>query len=229
MSNLDDYNSKLAIIMAIESDKTPTMPVDVAIDEGEELFWSTHDKAVLTADGLEEGYIEDLKIRIGACREAESRWVKERKSRKASDQEWNEKSPEAYTLRDKLLHKLQHAYRKNNILSIKVKDIAQGTGHADMIQDLNDLAVLGKDYPDGLSGINFDLTLLDQAASMSDEMGDLLGRANGDRKSKKPSKIIRDKAYLHMKEATDEIRACGKYSFWKNKDRLKGYASDYLR
>lgn len=98
-----------------------------------------------------------------------------------------------------------------------------------MIQDLNDYAVLGKDYPEKLSIINFDMSLLELAATMSDEMGDLLGRANGDRKSKRPLKTIRDKAYAYMKEAVDEIRACGKYSFFDNKDRLKGYRSEYLR
>jgi hypothetical protein len=42
-------------------------------------------------------------------------------------------------------------------------------------------------------------------------------------------KIIRDKAYAHLKELVDEIREAGKYVFRNNKNRLKGYSSDYWR
>jgi len=41
--------------------------------------------------------------------------------------------------------------------------------------------------------------------------------------------IIRDKAYTYMKQAVDEIRECGKFVFWRNPDRLKGYMSDHWR
>lgn len=34
-------------------------------------------------------------------------------------------------------------------------------------------------------------------------------------------KIIRDKAYTFLKEAYDEVRACGKYVFADDPDRLK--------
>lgn len=230
MSNLDDYNNKLEKIEAIESDKVPNMPVKKGIKEAEDLYhWSKHDKKELVADGMDEAFIEDLSVRAGACREAESRWGKERKSREEGAQEWSEKAPDAFKFRDKMLRKLRHAYRKDAELTKLVRAIAEGYGNADMIQDLNDISVVGKDYPDGLNAIYFDLAQLDVAAAMSDEMGDLLGRANGDRKSRNPIKMIRDKAYAYMKEAVDEIRECGKFTFFESKKRLKGYSSDYFR
>jgi hypothetical protein len=39
-----------------------------------------------------------------------------------------------------------------------VSAITDGSGHADMIQDLNDIAVLGRENPDPLTAIGFDLT-----------------------------------------------------------------------
>jgi hypothetical protein len=98
-----------------------------------------------------------------------------------------------------------------------------------MIQDLNDIAVLGRENPEPLTAIGFDLTQLDMAATRADELADLLAEANGDKADPNESKIIRDKAYTQMKSLVDEIREAGKYVFRKDKNRLKGYSSDYWR
>jgi hypothetical protein len=42
-------------------------------------------------------------------------------------------------------------------------------------------------------------------------------------------KIIRDKAYTHLKMLVDEVREAGKYVFRNNKNRLKGYSSSYWK
>jgi hypothetical protein len=115
------------------------------------------------------------------------------------------------------------------VLLSRVSDIADGSGHADMIQDLNDLAVLGKANSEFLTAIGFDLSLLDTAASVADELADLLATANGDKVEKNASKTIRDKAYTHLKELVDEVRAAGKYLFWRNPNRLKGYTSEFWK
>ncbi|WP_346862443.1 hypothetical protein [uncultured Draconibacterium sp.] len=57
----------------------------------------------------------------------------------------------------------------------------------------------------------------------------MLAEANGDKADPNESKIIRDKAYTHMKVLVDEIRLAGKYVFRKNPNRLKGYSSEYWR
>jgi hypothetical protein len=80
-----------------------------------------------------------------------------------------------------------------------------------------------------LTPINFDLTRLDTAANLSDRMGDLLGATNGERKEVSEAIQIRDKAYTYLKLAVDEIRECGKFAFWRNPDRLKGYNSEYWK
>lgn len=40
---------------------------------------------------------------------------------------------------------------------------------------------------------------------------------------------MRNRAYIYLKQAVDEIRDCGKYTFACNPERLKGYRSEYLR
>jgi len=64
---------------------------------------------------------------------------------------------------------------------------------------------------------------------MSDQGANLLAESNGSKLKGNETKILRDKAYTHLKEVADQVRACGKYIFWKDKDRLVGYQSDYWK
>ncbi|WP_319482928.1 hypothetical protein [uncultured Draconibacterium sp.] len=232
MANTDDYNAKLAEIEAIPNEevKDPNMPVDIALQEAENLYhWSSDDVEALKVVGTTKAMLNDLPVRAGACREAQSIWNKDFRSQQEAQEEWAEKSPLAYEFKTDLLASMRFAYRKNDALLSRVSAITDGSGHADMIQDLNDIAVLGRENPDPLTAISFDLEQLDEAATLADTLADLLAEANGDKADPNESKIIRDKAYLHMKELVDEIREAGKYVFRKDPNRLKGYSSDYWR
>jgi hypothetical protein len=149
MANIDDYNARLGEIQAIPDEETrgPDIPVDVALQEAENLHhWSLDDAVALAVVGI-----------------------------------------------------------------------------------TTDIAVLGRENPEPLTAIGFDLTQLDLAATRADELANLLAEANADKADPNESKIIRDKAYTHMKALVDEIREAGKYVFRNNKNRLKGYSSDYWR
>ncbi len=232
MANIDDYNDLLANIQAIpdEEVREPVIPVDVALQEAENLHhWSLDDAAALAVVGITADMINALPMRAGACREAQSIWNKDYRSQQEAQKQWAEQVPEAYAFRDDLLASMRFAYRKDEALLSRVSAITEGNGHADMIQDLNDIAVLGGAYPDPLTAIGFDLDQLDVAATRADELADLLAEANGDKADANQSKLIRDKAYTHLKALVDEIREAGKYVFRKDPNRLKGYASDYWR
>lgn len=230
MSTTSDYNDLLAVITTIKPAEVlaPNMPIDVFVQEAENLYhWCKDDQAALTLTGLDWTLALSLPARSGACREAQSLWIKERNTRKQSEQDWKEQAPEAFDLRDQLIHAFRFAFRKHEGLLARVEEIAQGDTNSDMVQDLNDLSVLGKANTDLLTKINFDLTLLDKAADLSDRMGDLLGATNGEHKKDSEAMVIRDKAYTLLKQAVDEIRECGKFVFWRNPDRLKGYFSEH--
>lgn len=232
MSSTTDYNELLPVISAINPADVLTLniPIDVFVQEAENLYhWSMSDQQALTKVGLDWDLVLSLPARAGACREAQSLWNKERNTRQEAEQAWKDQAPAAFDLRDQLIHDFRFAFRKSDGLLSRVDEIAQGDTNSDMVQDLNDLAVLGKDHTDLLSVINFDLPLLDQATELSDGMGDLLGATNGERKEVSETMLIRDKAYTLLKQAVDEIRECGKFVFWRTPDRLKGYNSDYWK
>lgn len=227
-----DLAALLPTLQAIPADtlKRPTYPVKIYLQEAENLaLWCQPDQAQLTAAGLDWAQVVEMQQRIGALREAESQWFKSRFSREDAQQQWDEKAPLAYALRDQLLRAMRYGYRKHEALLKRVAGITDGSGHADMIQDLNDIAALGRDNTAPLSAIGTDPALLEQAATTADEMAVLLAQVNGERADSNGARVLRDQAYTHLKSLVDEIRACGQYVFWDNADRRAGYISQYMR
>lgn len=230
MSSTSDYNDLLPVIQAIPTSDvlSSTIPIDVYVQEVENLWhWCQDDQIALVNASLDWSLVTSLPARAGACREAQSIWVKERNMRQEAEQLWKNEAPAAFNLRDELLHTFRFAFRKDAGLITRLDEIEQGNTNSDMVQDLNDLSVLGKAHLDLLALINFNPATLDQAAVTADRMADILGATNGERKEVSESMIIRDKAYTFLKQAVDEVRECGKFVFWRNPDRYKGYVSDF--
>lgn len=226
----DNFEAHREAIEAISGKdvKAPNMPVAEAVQEAENLAqWCIDDKEKLVAAGLDWSLAEQLPERAGACRYVQSIWMRELRTREEAQQEWNEKSPGAFDLRDELVHHFLHAFRQQPDLVGKVRTIADGGSNADMLQDLSDLYYLGKANQDLLEAISFDMDLLEKARQWSAELSEVLAKANGERSDNSMEKMLRDKAYTYMKAAMDEIRMHGKYAFWRDESRKKGYISIY--
>ncbi len=219
----EHFTACLNIIKAITNEEklSPSLPINVYLQEAEDTFhWTLEDLPLLSAIGMTEEKRLDLNVRTGACREAQSLWTKDHRSTKDTEKQWQELSPIAYDLRNELIHKFRFAFRSSPQLLGRVSAIAEGTGHSDMIQDLNDLAVLGAENEALLTPINFDFAMLDTAAETSANCADVLAIANGSKQKGNESKDLRDKAYTYLKQSVDEFRAAGKYLFWKNLAQL---------
>jgi hypothetical protein len=232
MGNREYYEKKLEFISSIEDSqikKPHHIPIAVYIQEAENLYhWAQQDKDALIAAGLAWELMEDLPQRCGALIEAEAQWQNQRDARKKSALEWDKQSPIAYRLRKQLLKTFHFALKDHPGLIAVVRHIAKGESHAKKIQDLNDLSVLGNSHHQLLENLNFDMSLLDKAAQLSKEMARLLSETTSDRMNPGPAKKIRDQAYTHLKEAVDKIRSCGRYISRENKERIRGYRSQYM-
>ena len=53
----------------------------------------------------------------------------------------------------------------------------------------------------------------DEAAATADTLSDLLAKATTDRAENSSARVIRDQAYTYIKQAVDEVRACGRFTF----------------
>lgn len=233
MSYIEDYNMKIEVIKAITDDqiKIPTkIPVGIYIMEAHYLYsWCQDDKEELTAKGLDWTVVEDLPVRCGALKEAESKWQLEQKLRRRAEKIWVRDSSKGYYLRNVLVHHFHYAFRDDSSLIGWVKEIAQRTTHDGMIQGLKDLSVLGRANQELLTKIGFNLTLLDLASQTSDDMSSKYAAGSWKCKAYLEARKIRNQVFTHLKEAVDLIREYGRYVFWRNPARLKGYRSDYRR
>lgn len=226
------YEAKLPIITSIPEEElfSPNMPIKTYLEEAEFLHdWCQADQEALVGAGLDWEVVVDVPVRAGALREAEMIWHRERFNQEEAVREWEEASAEGYDFRNVLLHTFRHAYEDDARLLARVSSIAEGYGHADMIQDLTNLSGLGWANVEPLSAIRYDLNELDRAAELSSQLARMLAAAQVDRQEKPPELIVRDQAYTHLKHAVDAIRSKGHYLFWRTENRLSGYASQYHR
>jgi hypothetical protein len=159
--------------------------------------------------------------------EAQALWQVEKNTGNEAADKWDRESPGAYKLRDELLRTFRFAFRKHPHLPATIK--SKQNGHARMLQDLNDLSILGKENKKLLQAIRFDLALLDEAARLAEELAPLLAEKTTGRLRHSEAKKIRDCAYTHLKEAVDEIRQFGQFLFNEDKYRFAGYGSAHLR
>ncbi len=87
---------------------------------------------------------------------------------------------------------------------------------------------MGKVHADLLSVIGFDFSILARAEQVAKELPELHGHKSA-ALTTSPNKIKRDQIFSLLKLKVDEIRACGRYVFRNNSERLKGYRSVYLK
>ena len=224
-SKLEELNS-----LPIEENGKPVIPVAIVIQEASDLYHTCiQDKEELISAKLDWSLVDDLLTRTGAVQKSQSKWAAKFKNYEACHEEWKMVAPMAYKFRNELVHAFRHALHHIPVEYAKVKKINEGSSHADMIQDLSDLAELGMNHIAELEAIGFDLSKLDEAKAMAIRLTKLLGEVNGSYKETSPLLELRNKAYIHLKEAVDEIRRVGQYVFWKNEKKVRAYSSSYLR
>lgn len=227
--SLEALNTIRPILDAIpeEDVKSPNLPVDVSIQESNDvLHWCRKDKSAFLKIGLLEEDIESIPLRIEALRYIESMWLTDRFNREQTLILWKEKSIPAYKLRDQLLHDFRYAYRKNSSVLRRVKLIGSGNGHADMIQDLSDITAVGREFPDELATIGFDISQLEKTEEMAANLSNILSESRVG-EDYKETKDLRNRAFTYLKQIIDDIREAGQYLFWKDDVKLAHFRSAY--
>ncbi len=232
MSNAD-YSLKLEEVKAIPA-KQVVSPAGIPVSTFDQECEYRHEKCqgdhdALVAVGLDWTVIEDMPVRVGALRHATSLWNIARDKRVKASTEWKKANPEAYDLRARLIHDFLFAFDGRDDLLRVVRRIASHSGHPNMVQDLSDLSVLGKQEQTLLEAIHFDVTLLDLAEQQADAMAVLYARATGADAEYIETRDIKDRCYTHLKEANDLLVKYGKYVFWRDKARMAKYTSEYIR
>lgn len=233
MGHREDLEAKRPILMRIADDKItrPTnIPIEVYGQEAQDLYeWAMVDKAHLVARRLDWALVEDLPVRAGAFIQAQSLWNAIRFTQEEARREWEKREPYTYEIRNLLVDELGFCFHKRDDLVARVEKIAEGYGHEDCLQDLNDCAVLGEQNRELLEAAAFDMALLDEAKKLSDEMAALLAQTRANTPESQEALELRNRAYTHLEEAVDEVCRVGRHVFRDDEKRLRGYFSAYMR
>lgn len=225
----DKLNVIMSEILAIPAEKVthPIMPTNIYVQEVDDLYMNCQkDKDKLAIRGITIKKIKSLLPLAAALTEAESNWFIERDKKEKEHQKWMEVSGPAHELRNLILHDYRFGYRNCDDIMTKLKKVGEGHSHSDMIQDLSKLIALGKEYPEELSEMNFDLTLLEEAQVFVDTLG-LIYSASKAEDNCSETKDIRDRVFTCLSMIVNDIRAAGQNLFWRTPERLKHYRSAY--
>lgn len=233
MSYKDHYSEKLSIISSIPDERISqplNMPVNIYIQEAENLYnWCQPDREKLAANGLDWSIVEDMPARIDTLREAQARWEASDTKDIEVEKKWDEKAPAAHDFRKELARSLKFRFSDNHTMVTRLNRMSEGESNSAMIQSLRGLSVVGKEHIEYLESVNFDITLLDKAAEMSQEMASLLGAVNSRRAFCSDTLKIRNQAYTYLREAVSALKKHAGFLFWRDPVRMKGYTSNYYR
>ena len=232
MSDFNDFNELLPEINSIAEKEVKTfdMPVSIFITEVEALYVrANRDIYKLIDAGFDENLLPKMLKANGALRVAQAEMSTLLSEKSEALDRWKKEMPQMLSLRNELLDNLSFAYRKDNTLLEKIDQIKEGSSNADALQDLIELGILGKNNPEKLEKINFNIEMCDQAISEADRLSAILAEVNGNDYTANKTKLTRDRAYTFLKPIVDEVREYGQFVFRNNKDHKKAYQSKYHR
>lgn len=225
-----ELESLLPKIEAIDHKKlkTPTTSIGVLVQEAFNLYaWMQDDLDILQHFGMPRNLPEELLMAAKACSEVQTRWHKTRVSTSNEDKNWQQAQKEALNLREELYHNFEFAFYGEESPTRVLNSIKKGTGDPNLIQDLSDLAALGKKYAHLLEQINFDLTLLDRSAYLSNTIGKLLAQTHTAEYDRDMLLQLRNKAARYLENIFTDVRRFGKFAFKDHPHRVKGYQLQY--
>ncbi len=231
-TTVECYNALIDTIKQIPIDEleTSSKPMETYTHEAGRTQWAL--EAHLSDFEEKKFPIEnalDLEKRIGALREAQGRYMIFKNGGSGAQQYWAEHSPTAFELRDDLLATMKFACRKNSTHTKTLKEISKGSTISDMIQDLVDLTILGKEITVELEAVGADLSLIDTAAQQVNALTKIQRMAEEDRKSNSEVRTIRDQAYTYTHQLVVEVREWAGHIFRKQPEILKEFTSNYYK
>ncbi|SMO62576.1 hypothetical protein SAMN06265379_103456 [Saccharicrinis carchari] len=228
-SSIKDMLLKQAYSITPESIKRLGLSYGIFLQECSEfILWAQQDRDKLSKAGLNIGIIQEAEFLLEEAQNIHALRANESKSTKEEVANWNRKKKEGIDLGKQLVHHFKYAFRHNKELSAIMGEIKFPCKVHELISNLDLLIHMGNGHTDLLDAIGFDFAIMSRVAQLAEELPNLHGYKYVASQSN-PNKIKRDQIFSLLKSKVDEIRACGKYVFHNDPDRLKGYRSSYLR
>ena len=222
-------SEQLKALAAIPMEKLrrPAMPMSRYLQEADNLYvWTKEDRQHLVAAGLSELLFEHLLERTELCRELQTQWNVSRLEETEAEQQFKAQLQQGFDLHRLAVKSFRYAFRHHPDLLKTLRRLNRQTPYSAFYQSLNNIAVLGESQLDLLRQVGFQEETLLQIRELADELPGLYAEIRG---GTNELKVLRDRAYIHLKQVVDEVCSCGKYVFRKQLDRRYGYISPFMR
>jgi hypothetical protein len=229
MSFSEALEQRRAAIEAIDYGCKPDRSVPFAeqIHEAMNLYeWCLPDKDRLVAGGLDWALVEDLEGRVAAALVAQRRYVAVRDGGGPVENRWRSQAERA---RERIRELKHICYGAREMLGLDL-NVPEGTYVKDeeLPFVLSWLAALAAKNTDAFSSIGFDPERVEDTRRMAKQTA-LAYASNTINAEALSARVLRDRAFVYLEEATGEIRRCGRYVFAENPRRRRGYESAYRR
>jgi len=204
------------------------LPVAVILQDAKEIqgLLKKLGKRLLERSRLDEALLADLPERAARLNAAELRWTSVRKLQLPTQRK--KLRQQAEELRSDTIAALRHFTAEDATTQARLNRIVEGSGLADLIDDLKKLAPLVDKHqaqlrratlPENTSGRLASLaSALEEATE--DESAERIGTDEA-----RQALALRNRAYWHLRGATDEIRECARYAFRNEPELSKLFRS----
>lgn len=210
-----------------EEVKPPPMPVDHMSVEALTLAITAEPVSEqLFAKGLDPRTLERLPVLAHALTEAQSEVNALRGAQRSQDEIALES--EAVELRAEMMADGRFGLRKNNDAQAALDRVQEGTGLADLVQDLKDLAAINDHHTADLEAIGADpKEKAARARSLAGKLEIVLATRRAADRNEYVAMNTRDRAATLLAETMAEVRAAGVYTFRKDPRMLAKFRSAY--
>lgn len=207
--------------------KPISIPVNVLLHEGAELLiWSLEDKEHLLRCGLHTDSFTKLEMLISLTREGELAWKTQRKKGNENKTEWNIKKGVYKQLHKDTIRKFKYAFRNDKNALDYLVELNKKYIYADVIIGLSHLSVLASSKQEELKQANINPDIVYDLDTASGEASYLFAQSKINHELQ-TLKRTRDQYYTLLFDLMSNVRNCGKYAFCNNKERIKGYYSEF--
>jgi len=205
-------------------------PVAIFLHEADSLYTrGSIDLQELVAVGMPANLLDRIKFITSSLRSAQVNWEEQKTDKQKAKEIWKVESKNLYALRSELIQAMSFAYRKDEQLMRKVREIKKGRSHAKAIQDLANLSVLGRANMQELEAIHFDTSKCEKASHEADRIAGIMAAFHGRMYVKDELLTLRNKCYSMLKEEIDELIAYGRFAYRKQPSKQTAYAHKYKR
>jgi len=187
-------------------------------------------KRITSGSRLDAGLLGELPSRAAALDEAELQWASVRKLQLPSARK--QLRTEAEALRADAIAALRHFVASDAALQAKVDRIVEGTGLADLIDDLKKLRPLVDAQQGALARSGLPARAGDKLQDLTAALEAATEQQSTERASSDEARAalgLRNRAYWRLREAMDEIRECARYAFRSEPSLEKLFRSPHAR